>query len=99
MTELYRARVEADKLRASLTDAQAECRRMESQLDRMRSTTHKEVVSVWPPPYILIFHTKTLKQLYLTSFRVLGLYLMSIISTQFVICYNPISIFSCFVLL
>ncbi|XP_037549274.1 tax1-binding protein 1 homolog A [Nematolebias whitei] len=43
MTELYRARVEADKLRASLTDAQAECRRMESQLDRMRSTTHKEV--------------------------------------------------------
>ncbi|XP_017280525.1 tax1-binding protein 1 homolog A-like isoform X2 [Kryptolebias marmoratus] len=43
MTELYRARVEADKLRASLTDAQAECRRMESQLDRMRSTAHKEV--------------------------------------------------------
>ncbi|XP_013866663.1 tax1-binding protein 1 homolog A isoform X2 [Austrofundulus limnaeus] len=43
MTELYRARVEADKLRASLTDAQTECRRMESQLDRMRSTAHKEV--------------------------------------------------------
>uniref|UniRef100_A0A672YAZ7 Tax1 (human T-cell leukemia virus type I) binding protein 1a n=1 Tax=Sphaeramia orbicularis TaxID=375764 RepID=A0A672YAZ7_9TELE len=38
MTELYRARVEADKLRASLADAQAECQRMESQLDRMRST-------------------------------------------------------------
>uniref|UniRef100_A0A3P9QCR5 Tax1 (human T-cell leukemia virus type I) binding protein 1a n=1 Tax=Poecilia reticulata TaxID=8081 RepID=A0A3P9QCR5_POERE len=38
MTELYRARIEADKLRASLADAQAECQRMESQLDRMRST-------------------------------------------------------------
>ncbi|XP_020497474.2 tax1-binding protein 1 homolog A [Labrus bergylta] len=43
MTELYRARLEADKLRASLADAQAECQRMESQLDRMRSTAHKEV--------------------------------------------------------
>ncbi|KAM4725898.1 tax1-binding protein 1 homolog A isoform 1-T3 [Anableps anableps] len=43
MTELYRARVEADKLRASLADAQAECQRMESQLDRMRSTAHKDV--------------------------------------------------------
>uniref|UniRef100_A0A3P8TPB2 Tax1 (human T-cell leukemia virus type I) binding protein 1a n=1 Tax=Amphiprion percula TaxID=161767 RepID=A0A3P8TPB2_AMPPE len=43
MTELYRARVEADKLRASLADAQAECQRMESQLDRMRSTAQKEV--------------------------------------------------------
>lgn len=46
MTELYRARLEADKLRASLADAQAECQRMESQLDRMRSTAQKEVVSV-----------------------------------------------------
>uniref|UniRef100_A0A096M3L3 Tax1 (human T-cell leukemia virus type I) binding protein 1a n=1 Tax=Poecilia formosa TaxID=48698 RepID=A0A096M3L3_POEFO len=43
MTELYRARIEADKLRASLADAQAECQRMESQLDRMRSTACKEV--------------------------------------------------------
>ncbi|MED6255579.1 hypothetical protein ATANTOWER_011604, partial [Ataeniobius toweri] len=43
MTELYRARIEADKLRASLADAQAECQRMESQLDRMRSTAQKEV--------------------------------------------------------
>ncbi|XP_008419853.1 tax1-binding protein 1 homolog A isoform X1 [Poecilia reticulata] len=43
MTELYRARIEADKLRASLADAQAECQRMESQLDRMRSTARKEV--------------------------------------------------------
>ncbi|XP_061598747.1 tax1-binding protein 1 homolog A isoform X2 [Cololabis saira] len=43
MTELYRARVEADKLRASLADAQAECQRIESQLDRMRSTAHREV--------------------------------------------------------
>nr|XP_046272704.1 tax1-binding protein 1 homolog A isoform X3 [Scatophagus argus] len=34
MAELYRARLEADKLRASLADAQAECQRMESQLDR-----------------------------------------------------------------
>ncbi|XP_014838468.1 PREDICTED: tax1-binding protein 1 homolog B-like isoform X2 [Poecilia mexicana] len=42
MTELYRARIEADKLRASLADAQAECQRMESQLDRMRSTACKE---------------------------------------------------------
>uniref|UniRef100_A0A8C3AIA8 Tax1 (human T-cell leukemia virus type I) binding protein 1a n=1 Tax=Cyclopterus lumpus TaxID=8103 RepID=A0A8C3AIA8_CYCLU len=43
MTELYRARLEADKLRASLADAQAECQRMESQLDRMRSTAQTEV--------------------------------------------------------
>ncbi|XP_051926291.1 tax1-binding protein 1 homolog A isoform X1 [Hippocampus zosterae] len=43
MTELYRARLEADKLRASLAEAQAECQRMESQLDRMRSCAHKEV--------------------------------------------------------
>ncbi|TNN88112.1 Tax1-binding protein 1 B [Liparis tanakae] len=43
MTELYRARVEADKLRVSLADAQAECQRMESQLDRMRSTAQNEV--------------------------------------------------------
>ncbi|XP_068431519.1 tax1-binding protein 1 homolog A isoform X1 [Clinocottus analis] len=43
MTELYRARLEADKLRSSLADAQAECQRMESQLDRMRSTAQKEV--------------------------------------------------------
>ncbi|KAM9738619.1 LOW QUALITY PROTEIN: tax1-binding protein 1 homolog A [Menidia menidia] len=43
MGELYRARLEADKLRASLADAQAECQRMESQLDRMRSTAQKEV--------------------------------------------------------
>ncbi|KAG7245108.1 hypothetical protein INR49_023674 [Caranx melampygus] len=49
MTELYRARLEADKLRASLADAQAECQRMESQLDRMRSTAQKEVVSVQTP--------------------------------------------------
>ncbi|PWA15406.1 hypothetical protein CCH79_00008421 [Gambusia affinis] len=42
MTELYRARIEADKLRASLAEAQAECQRMESQLDRMRSTARKE---------------------------------------------------------
>ncbi|XP_047239711.1 tax1-binding protein 1 homolog A isoform X2 [Girardinichthys multiradiatus] len=44
MTELYRARIEADKLHASLADAQAECQRMESQLDRMRSTAQKEGV-------------------------------------------------------
>ncbi|XP_061885281.1 tax1-binding protein 1 homolog A-like isoform X2 [Entelurus aequoreus] len=43
MTELYHARLEVDKLHASLADAQAECQRMESQLDRMRSTAHKEV--------------------------------------------------------
>lgn len=47
MTELYCARVEADKLRASLADAQAECQRMESQLDRMRSTAEKVVVSFY----------------------------------------------------
>ncbi|XP_032436014.1 tax1-binding protein 1 homolog A isoform X2 [Xiphophorus hellerii] len=44
MTELYRARIEVDKLRASLADAQAECQRMETQLDRMRSTARKEGV-------------------------------------------------------
>ncbi|KAF7660387.1 hypothetical protein LDENG_00282750 [Lucifuga dentata] len=43
MTELYRARLEADKLRASLADAQAECQRIESQLDRMRSAAQKDV--------------------------------------------------------
>ncbi|KAK6324127.1 hypothetical protein J4Q44_G00064660 [Coregonus suidteri] len=43
MTELYRARLEADALRASLADAQAECRRMETQLDRMRTTSQQEV--------------------------------------------------------
>lgn len=57
MTELYRARLEADKLRASLADAQAECQRMESQLDRMRSTAQKEVVSVRLPFSVsLIFY-------------------------------------------
>ncbi|XP_071001318.1 tax1-binding protein 1 homolog A-like, partial [Oncorhynchus clarkii lewisi] len=43
MTELYRARLEVDALRASLADAQAECRRMETQLDRMRTTSQQEV--------------------------------------------------------
>ncbi|XP_019905912.2 tax1-binding protein 1 homolog A isoform X2 [Esox lucius] len=43
MTELYRARLEADALRASLADAQAECRRMETQLDRMRTPPRQEV--------------------------------------------------------
>lgn len=56
MTELYRARLEADKLRASLADAQAECQRMESQLDRMRSTAQKEVVSVRLPYSVSVFH-------------------------------------------
>ena len=55
MTALYRARVEADKLRASLADAQAECQRMESQLDRMRSTAQTEVVSVRPPRDAFLF--------------------------------------------
>ncbi|XP_077599121.1 tax1-binding protein 1 homolog A [Stigmatopora nigra] len=41
VTELYRARLEVDKLRASLSDAQAECQNMEEQLDRMRSATRK----------------------------------------------------------
>ena len=44
LTELYRARLEADALRASLADAQAECQRMETQLDRMRSAAQQEVV-------------------------------------------------------
>ncbi|KAJ3609066.1 hypothetical protein NHX12_023593 [Muraenolepis orangiensis] len=42
MAELYRARLEAEKLRASLADAQVECRRMESRLDRLRSANHRE---------------------------------------------------------
>ena len=42
VAELYRARLEAEKLRGSLADAQAECRRMESRLDRLRSATQKE---------------------------------------------------------
>lgn len=54
MTELYRARLEADKLRASLADAQAECQRMESQLDRMRSTAQKEVVRFRLPYFISV---------------------------------------------
>lgn len=53
MSELYHARLEADKLRASLADAQAECQRMESQLDRMRSAAQKEVVSVGPSSVLL----------------------------------------------
>lgn len=63
MTELYRARLEADKLRASLADAQAECQRMESQLDRMRSTAQKEVVSVRLPYSVSMpMAARTLKQ-------------------------------------
>lgn len=46
MTELYRARLEVDKLRASLVDAEDECKHMESQLDRMRNTAQKDVVSI-----------------------------------------------------
>ncbi|KAJ0055187.1 hypothetical protein NL108_012630 [Boleophthalmus pectinirostris] len=48
MTELYRARVEADKLRASLSEAQAECQRIESQLDRLRSSVHTQTLAVGP---------------------------------------------------
>lgn len=40
MSELYRARLETDKLRVSLTEAQAECQRMETQLERMRTSAH-----------------------------------------------------------
>uniref|UniRef100_A0A3Q3ILG9 UBZ1-type domain-containing protein n=1 Tax=Monopterus albus TaxID=43700 RepID=A0A3Q3ILG9_MONAL len=54
MTELYRARLEADKLRASLADAQAECQRMESQLDRMRNTAQKEVVRDATPSMMVV---------------------------------------------
>ncbi|KAG7275488.1 hypothetical protein CRUP_022740 [Coryphaenoides rupestris] len=46
VAELYRARLEAEKLRASLADAQAECRRTEDQLDRLRSATAQTDVSV-----------------------------------------------------
>ncbi|XP_053720125.1 tax1-binding protein 1 homolog A-like [Synchiropus splendidus] len=43
MSEHYLARLEVDKLQQSLADAQAECQRMESQLDQLRSIAHKEV--------------------------------------------------------
>lgn len=43
MSELYRARLETDKLRVSLTEAQAECQRMESQLERMRTAAHSQL--------------------------------------------------------
>lgn len=56
MSELYRARLETDKLRVSLTEAQAECQRMESQLERMRSSTHTQlaVTGAEAPPSIQV---------------------------------------------
>lgn len=72
MTELYRARLEADKLRASLADAQAECQRMESQLDRMRSAAQKEVVGVQTLTSLTVsdFGELLLSQFLFTSFSI-----------------------------
>uniref|UniRef100_A0A673KY92 Tax1-binding protein 1 homolog A n=1 Tax=Sinocyclocheilus rhinocerous TaxID=307959 RepID=A0A673KY92_9TELE len=43
MAELYRARQEAESLRARLAEAQEECRHAQNQLDRMRSQASQEV--------------------------------------------------------
>ncbi|KAK9957753.1 hypothetical protein ABG768_011972 [Culter alburnus] len=43
MAELYRARQEAEDLRARLAEAQEECRHAQNQLDRMRSQGSQEV--------------------------------------------------------
>ncbi|XDV34275.1 hypothetical protein PO909_004449 [Leuciscus waleckii] len=43
MAELYRARQEAEDLRARLAEAQEECRHAQNQLDRMRSQASQEV--------------------------------------------------------
>uniref|UniRef100_A0A672KUB6 Tax1-binding protein 1 homolog A-like n=1 Tax=Sinocyclocheilus grahami TaxID=75366 RepID=A0A672KUB6_SINGR len=43
MAELYRARQEAESLRAHLAEAQEECRHAQNQLDRMRSQASQEV--------------------------------------------------------
>uniref|UniRef100_A0A8C1BQW7 Tax1 (human T-cell leukemia virus type I) binding protein 1a n=1 Tax=Cyprinus carpio carpio TaxID=630221 RepID=A0A8C1BQW7_CYPCA len=43
MAELYRARQEAEDLRARLTEAQEECGHAQNQLDRMRSQASQEV--------------------------------------------------------
>uniref|UniRef100_A0A8C1NAI6 Tax1 (human T-cell leukemia virus type I) binding protein 1a n=1 Tax=Cyprinus carpio TaxID=7962 RepID=A0A8C1NAI6_CYPCA len=43
MAELYRARLEAEDLRARLTEAQEECGHAQNQLDRMRSQASQEV--------------------------------------------------------
>lgn len=47
MGELYQARLEAERLAASLAEAQAEGRRLESRLERLRSAAaaRKDVVS------------------------------------------------------
>lgn len=45
MAELYRARQEAENLRAQLTEAQEECRHVQNQLDRMRNQASQEVVT------------------------------------------------------
>lgn len=47
MGELYQARLEAERLAASLADAQAEGRRLEGRLERLRSVaaSRKDVVS------------------------------------------------------
>ncbi|XP_072532588.1 tax1-binding protein 1 homolog A [Salminus brasiliensis] len=42
IAELYHARQEADALRSSLTEAQEECRRAQSQLDKLKSQTSQE---------------------------------------------------------
>lgn len=44
MSELYHARLGAEALRASLTDAQAECRRMQGQLEKLRAAGGQEAV-------------------------------------------------------
>lgn len=47
MGELYQARLEVERLAASLAEAQAEGRRLEGRLERLQSvaTSHKDVVS------------------------------------------------------
>lgn len=53
MAELYRARQEAEDLRARLAEAQEECRHAQNQLDRMRSQGSQEVVTAANCPLCL----------------------------------------------
>lgn len=60
MAELYRARQEAEDLRAHLTEAQEECRHAQNQLDRMRSQASQEVVTTTNCPLLFLFDCEDL---------------------------------------
>lgn len=45
MAELYRVKLEVDTLRQGQTDAQAECSRLEKQMEEMKNLAMQETVS------------------------------------------------------